>query len=205
MFARAGRVALALGFLASAAFAMQAVPDPLVNLSREASAVFLSPDGPHVLLLEDEHGVQNSRTLAIGDEYRDGWVIRSIDAAAITLIKAGQTRQIRPMGARAPPLVALTPPAPAGQPAGSEATAKLGTSNAGLGAAAAQSNIEAAIARGDPDRVKALGGTNAEIALARFAALDRTRQELLKPGGKRPQAAPDRVKAINQSANSPPR
>jgi len=155
MFALAGRAAAILALLAGAALATQTSPDPLVNLSRETSGVFLSAEGPRLLLSEEEYGVISTRTLSIGDEYRDGWILKAMDGNLLTLTKGGVTRTIRPMGARAAPPVA---PAPAG----------------------VRANIEAAIANGDVARVTALGGTSAEIGLAKFAALDKQRLQLLK-------------------------
>jgi len=178
MFALAGRAAAILALLAGAALATQTSPDPLVNLSRETSGVFLSAEGPRLLLSEEEYGVISTRTLSIGDEYRDGWILKAMDGNLLTLTKGGVTRTIRPMGARAAPPVA---PAPAlAPPAAPTAIAKIGSSNAGIGAAGVRANIEAAIANGDVARVTALGGTSAEIGLAKFAALDKQRLQLLK-------------------------
>lgn len=175
MFVRAGKVGLVLSLgLVSAGLA---APDPLATISHDASGVFFSADGPRLLLSEDEYGVQSTRTLGVGDEYRDGWIVRSLDANAITLAKDTQTRRIVMLGARAP--VAAPAPIPA---APATVTAAFGVSNSGLNAAGKQAAIEDAINKGDPARVKALGGTSGEVAQATFQQMGRTAQELVKPG-----------------------
>src|SRR4051812_31744700 len=98
--------------LASPALA-QVTADPLANISRDVSAVFNPGPQGQLLLSEEEHGVVTTRTLNVGDEYHDGWIIKTITGTSVALTRDDKTRTMAILGQRAGAApVSIQPPAP---------------------------------------------------------------------------------------------
>jgi len=68
-------------------------PDIVTLFRRDLRAVVRAPLGP-VVWVADPAGRLNRRVLRIGDTYRDGWRIASIDAGAVNLRRGGEQRRI---------------------------------------------------------------------------------------------------------------
>ena len=85
--------------------------DPLAALPSKVSGVIDLPNGSALVLVDSEHGFSNSRTLSVGEVYADGWVLTGVDPAAVTLERAGESRQVRLTGRMG---FRTTAPAPAG-------------------------------------------------------------------------------------------
>lgn len=85
--------ALAIG-LGAATF-VQAAPqaagqNPAAALAEDVTAI-LDPGGsPRLILVEEARGVSTSRTLAIGEEYRDGWKLVAATPDSATLERGGE-------------------------------------------------------------------------------------------------------------------
>ncbi len=165
-----------------AASAAEAVADPLASLSADAAAMLVVDGRPQLQVAETDHGVASTRTLSVGDIYRDGWKVIAIDPGTVTLTRAGETRSIDLKGRTQ---ATHTTAAPA-------AVGSIAMSNAVVGGSpadpATRASLDAAIARGDVNQVSALHGSPADIAAANFNWLEAfridgpSRQENPLPG-----------------------
>lgn len=95
----AGSLMLAVFLAAGAALAHAAEPSGLDRLPSEVVGVTGSGDALRLQVKSDGQ----VRTLVPGDEYRDGWKLRSVSASKATLFKSGETREVglNPTGALA--------------------------------------------------------------------------------------------------------
>ena len=69
-------------------------PDPLAGMGGKVGAILDVTSKPHLLIFEDDHGVTDTRDLAVGDEYKEGWRLVSVSGNAFTMGKGKYTRQI---------------------------------------------------------------------------------------------------------------
>jgi hypothetical protein len=144
--------------------------DPLASLA--ATVTLATADS--LTLTEQAHGVSSTRTLKLGDEYKQGWRLEKLSATDASFRKGPQVRTIA-FGA-----LAAANEASADKVVG--AAANLTNAVAGdRPRPADRSRIAAAIAARDPAQVVALGGSAREA----FEALGRTGPiaDILNQGG----------------------
>lgn len=150
-------LAAALG----AGAAGQTLRAPVLDRLREdVSAILGEGAERRLLIVEDDHGISSTRTLAIGEEYRDGWRLEAIAPGQATLRKGERLEQVPILGRRASETaqsagVVLSGAFAAGNSV--EGSRRIGMNRAG---------IEAAAARGDLAEVGRLGGTAADAVAA---------------------------------------
>ena len=143
-----------------------AAGDPLADLSTDVAAVFPEGTDPHILINEQDHGVAGTRSLAVGEVFRDGWRLTFIQPGAVVLSKDGQTRTINLEGRKDQPRAAEPVPAPPATVAASNSVA----SGSGSAAAGGRSPaLQAAVTAGDVSQVLKLGGS-AQDALSAMSA-----------------------------------
>jgi hypothetical protein len=68
--------------------------DALSGLSSKVAAVLDISTTPRLLINENDHGVLNTVDLAVGDEYRDGWRLASVNATSVTMRRGEEQRQV---------------------------------------------------------------------------------------------------------------
>jgi hypothetical protein len=68
--------------------------DPLAGLGGKVTAVLAISTAPRLLINENDHGVIDTRDLAVGDEYRDGWRLASVNTTSVTMRKGEEQRQV---------------------------------------------------------------------------------------------------------------
>ncbi len=136
-------------------------PDPLASLAR--SVTLATADS--LTLVEDDHGVSSTRTLKVGEVYKDGWTLTALSGNTATLTKGRQVRAVT--------LGASGGPAQEQAVAAAGAAPKVNLSNAVAGErikqpaqAADRARIQAAITAGDPRTVFSLGGSATDVAQA---------------------------------------
>lgn len=174
MSAKALLVAGAGALLLSATALGQA--DPFAALPGAVTLVL--SDG--LMLVEDDHGVSNSRTVKIGDEYRDGWKLEAVSAGEATFRKG---RGLRTVAFAAP----ARTPAEAAADAPATGVARLTNADpskrlARPAKAADRAHIDSAILAGDARQVYALGGSAADVAKA-MASTSGPLADILARGG----------------------
>ena len=140
--------------------------DPLAHLSADVSAVLDVGKDPSLLLSESDHGVSNTRSLKVGDEYLDGWRITAIASTSVTLRKAGETQTISLSGRQATSLAAAPPPMAVAAVASTNAVVCGSPRNAPAGRSA---GVASAITAGDVAGVLKMGGTAQDAAEAMAA------------------------------------
>jgi hypothetical protein len=155
-------IAVALAFFATIANAQPAA-DPLANISRDVSVVLNPGPSGQLLLTEDDHGVTTTRTLGVGDEYADGWRIKTITGTSVTLAKDDKVRTMAILGRRPGAVQAAPTPVPAPPISASNAGAP---GRAAAAPASSRAQLDASIAVGNVEQVKSLGGTPEEVARA---------------------------------------
>ena len=154
----------AIGFslcVAPAALA-QTPPDPLANLAADVSAVLDGGERPQILLNETDHDVNSTRTIGVGDEYRDGWKITAITSASVTLNKGRDTRTIALAGRRQTQAAAAPAPGAANVAA---SNSLVGGSGPGRGGPRSL-ELQTAIGAGNVKQVLQMGGSAADAAAA---------------------------------------
>lgn len=167
-----GLAALAL---AAAANAQPPRPDPLAALP--AAVTMVMQEG--LMLVENDHGVANARTLKIGEEYRDGWTLEAVTATSASFRKGREIRSVsfaqRAASAGAP------------QEEGAAAAGQVSLSNAVAGerpkpGTVDRAKVQAAITAGDIRGAYDLGGSASDIAQA-IAARGGPMASILNSGG----------------------
>ncbi len=68
--------------------------DPLAGLGGKVGAILDVTTKPHLLIVDDDHGVSDTRDLSIGDEYKEGWRLVAVAGTSFTMRKGKDTRQI---------------------------------------------------------------------------------------------------------------
>ena len=68
--------------------------DPLAGLGGKVTAVLAISTAPRLLINENDHGVIDTRDLAVGDEYRDGWRLAAVNTTSVTMRKGEEQRQV---------------------------------------------------------------------------------------------------------------
>lgn len=91
--------------------------DPLSGIGNRISAVLDLAGSPHLLIVETDHGVADTRDLVIGDEYKAGWELSAVAPTSFTMRKGSETRQIAinmeaPRPAPVAPVPTVRPAAP---------------------------------------------------------------------------------------------
>ena len=137
--------------------------DPLATLARDVSLVLNPGKDARIELSEDDHGVVGARTLAVGDEYRDGWKITAIASGSVTLARQGVSRIVTLSGREQ----SAQKPAAADGPS----LAAVAASNAVLGGSPASgpehaAAVQNAVKAGDVAQVLKLGGSAQDAVLA---------------------------------------
>lgn len=158
MSAKAWLAAGAAALLLSGAALAQA--NPFASLP--GSVTLVLSDG--LMLVEDDHGVSNSRTIKIGDEYRDGWKLEAVAAAEATFKKGNQIRKVG-FESKGGTETARAPEAAAAGPA-SLTNADPNKRLARPQQAAERARIDAAVKAGDARQAYALGGSATDVARA---------------------------------------
>lgn len=163
-----GGLVLALGLtLAGAALSQPArapapLPPALSTLATDVSAVLVSGPEAKLLINETDHDVVSTRTVAIGEEYRDGWKVSAVSQASVTLTKGAESRSIALSG--------RNQIAAAAAPSGA-APVNVSASNSLVGGsprttAPRSPALQAAITAGDVKQILSLGGKAQDVAAA---------------------------------------
>lgn len=153
---------------------VQKSADPLNGLGAKVSAVLDISTAPRLLITEAEFGVSDTSELTIGQEYRDGWRLMSVNPTSITMKKGEQQRQIAlnfNTGA-----AQSQASASAANLAGAAAAAEAAT---GLGGAVSPSNGAGQAGRGGAPSPGA-GGPNGAAALAFMQQIDPAQLQALQ-------------------------
>lgn len=144
------------GLAASVALTASAwAQDGLARFEAEVSALLDLATAPKLLVVETDHGVFNTRTLSVGDLYRDGWRLAAVTGRNVTFVKGEERRtvdlpeRLRVAEAPAAPAVSVTAPA------------RLANSAADAKEAARMrfGSVRGAISAGDVQAVLAMGGS----------------------------------------------
>lgn len=155
-------------FLLATGAAAQALDPALTRLRDDVSAVLGQGPDQRLLLIEEDHGVTNTRTLGLGEEYAAGWRLEALAQTQATLRRGDQVQTVTLDGRR----MAAAAPAPDNIV---RISGVLSTSNAVEGSRTPQqtlASIGAAVARGDLRELARLGGSAADAARAIQATSD---------------------------------
>ncbi len=164
-----GGLVLALGLtVAGASLAQPArgaapLPPALSALSTDVSAVLGSGHEARLLINETDHDVVSTRTVGIGEEYRDGWKVSAVSQVSVTLTKGADNRTILLSGRSQ----VATAPTPAGAAPATVSASNSLVSGSGRGAPGTRSPVlQAAITAGNVKQVLTMGGSAEDVAAA---------------------------------------